>query len=65
VKDGITHVCANAGEFIRLVLEWHKDNNRNYLFWRRSKNPYHILIAEIMLSENNSSTSAKHNRRFS
>jgi A/G-specific adenine glycosylase len=51
VKDGIVDECANADEFVRLVLEWHKDNNRNYLFWRKSKNPYHILIAEIMLQK--------------
>jgi A/G-specific adenine glycosylase len=31
-----------------LLLEWYEKNGRNYP-WRRSRNPYEVLIAEIML----------------
>ncbi|NIO19883.1 MAG: DNA glycosylase [Candidatus Aenigmarchaeota archaeon] len=31
-----------------LLLEWYRENGRSYV-WRRKKNPYEILIAEIML----------------
>lgn len=37
--------------FIEALLEWHKSNNRNYLFWRKTKNSYHVLVAEVMLQK--------------
>ena len=37
--------------FIERILDWRKDNNRDYLFWRKTKNPYHILVSEMMLQK--------------
>lgn len=37
--------------FLGRILEWHKENNRNYLFWRKTRNPYYILVAEMMLQK--------------
>jgi len=34
--------------FPELLLEWYRENGRNYV-WRRKKDPYEILMAEIML----------------
>ena len=33
------------------ILKWHKNHNRNFFFWRNTRNPYHILVAEIMLQK--------------
>lgn len=33
----------------RKLLEWFKKNNRNHYPWRKTNNPYHLLVAEIML----------------
>jgi A/G-specific adenine glycosylase len=44
------HRC-EINAFRELILEWHKTKNRNYFFWRRTRNPYHILIAETMLQK--------------
>jgi len=35
-------------EFAKRLLEWHAKNKRDFS-WRRTKDPFHILIAEIML----------------
>jgi len=35
-------------EFRRILLRWHPSNYRDYP-WRQTDNPYHILIAELML----------------
>ena len=37
--------------FVNNLLLWHKESNRNHLFWRITKNPFHILISEIMLQK--------------
>lgn len=37
--------------FVKQILEWHKNNNRNYLFWRKTRNAYYILVAEMMLQK--------------
>lgn len=37
-----------VGEWPDLVVEWFQDNGRRFL-WRSTQNPYHILVAEIML----------------
>jgi len=33
------------------IIDWYKVNGRNHLPWRRTKNPYKILIAELMLQK--------------
>ena len=34
--------------FVERILAWHKTNSRDYP-WRRTRDPYHILISELML----------------
>lgn len=36
--------------FLKKLFQWHKKNYRNFS-WRQSRNPYHILLAEIMLQK--------------
>jgi len=35
-------------QFAQHLIEWYKNHGRNFL-WRNTKNPYHILIAEMLL----------------
>lgn len=37
--------------FVEELLKWFKKNNRNFLPWRQTKNPYSILVAEMMLQK--------------
>jgi A/G-specific adenine glycosylase len=37
-------------EFVKNLLAWHAENKRTFS-WRQTKNPFHILIAEIMLQK--------------
>ncbi|MFC1487919.1 hypothetical protein ACFLRN_09580, partial [Thermoproteota archaeon] len=32
-------------------MKWYENNKRDYLFWRNTKNPYHILVSEMMLQK--------------
>lgn len=36
--------------FQKTILKWYKDNKRN-LPWRNTKNPYRIMVSEIMLQQ--------------
>jgi A/G-specific adenine glycosylase len=36
--------------FRRRLLEWYRKNGRD-LPWRRTRNPYHILVSEVMLQQ--------------
>lgn len=38
-------------KFVKQILEWHKHNNRNHLFWRKTNNPFFILVSEMMLQK--------------
>lgn len=38
------------GKFHRLLLRWYRSNKRP-LPWRKTRNPYHILVSEIMLQQ--------------
>lgn len=40
-------------EFINILLDWFKENKRNYE-WRKTKDPYEIAIAEILLQRTRS-----------
>lgn len=42
---------ARIDSFVKRILEWYKNNNRDYLFWRRTNNPYYVLVAEMMLQK--------------
>ena len=37
-------------KFRRRLLEWYRKNGRD-LPWRRTRNPYHILVSEVMLQQ--------------
>ena len=45
------------------MLIWHNSNKRNFP-WRKTKNPYHILIAEILLQQTNATKVAKEYSSF-
>lgn len=40
----------NKHPFQRKILSWYEKNKRN-LPWRRTTNPYHVLVSEIMLQQ--------------
>lgn len=37
--------------FVNELLRWYEQNKRDYLFWRNTKNPYYILVSEMMLQK--------------
>ncbi len=37
--------------FKKLVLDFYRRNGRHSLPWRKTKNPYHILVSELMLQQ--------------
>jgi len=45
------------------ILEWHKSNKRSFP-WRKTKNPYHILVAEILLQQTDAAKVAKEYSSF-
>jgi A/G-specific adenine glycosylase len=48
---GATHdVPAARRRFRRRLLGWYRRNGRD-LPWRRTRNPYHILVSEVMLQQ--------------
>ena len=40
----------NKQRFRRRLLEWYRRNGRD-LPWRRTSDPYHILVSEVMLQQ--------------
>lgn len=38
-------------KFQKTILNWYKTHNRDYLPWRQTRNPYHILVSEVMLQQ--------------
>lgn len=38
-------------ELIAALVDWYKHNGRKHLPWRMTRNPYRILIAELMLQK--------------
>ena len=49
--------------FRQKLLAWYDENNRD-LPWRRSKNPYHIWVSEIMLQQTRVDTVIPYYERF-
>ncbi len=37
--------------FQRKILQWYAKHQRSHLPWRKTTNPYHILVSEIMLQQ--------------
>jgi A/G-specific adenine glycosylase len=50
-------------DFVRIVLQWHKTNRREF-DWRKTTNPYKILVAEILLHRTDSQKVEKVYQRF-
>src|SRR5579862_4139692 len=53
----------NTSEFQRQLLSWFDANARD-LPWRRSRNPYHIWVSEIMLQQTRVAAVLEHYARF-
>ena len=49
--------------FRKKLLAWYDENKRD-LPWRRSKNPYHIWVSEIMLQQTRVDTVIPYYERF-
>lgn len=45
------------------ILDWYKNNCRDFP-WRKTKNPYHILVSEFMLQQTKASKVLKHYSSF-
>ena len=41
----------NGKLFRRIVLSWYRRHGQRDLPWRRARDPYHILVAEVMLQQ--------------
>lgn len=41
----------SAGELQRLILGWYRRNGRHELPWRKTLDPYKILVSEVMLQQ--------------
>lgn len=41
----------NVNTFQRVIFDWYRCNGRNNLPWRKARNPYRILISEVMLQQ--------------
>jgi A/G-specific adenine glycosylase len=42
---------SNSKRVVAALIDWYKRNGRKNLPWRRTRNPYRILIAELMLQK--------------
>jgi len=40
----------NKEAFVEKILDWHKRNERDFV-WRKTRDPYKVLVAEIMLQK--------------
>ena len=49
-KTFIIPVATARQRFRRRLLEWYRRNGRD-LPWRKTSNPYHILVSEVMLQQ--------------
>lgn len=51
VKASAPASQAKIDAFVERMLKWYEHNKRDYLFWRNTKNAYHILVSEMMLQK--------------
>ena len=49
IKESQLKILQNFSQFL---IEWFEENGRD-LPWRRTRDPYHILVSEIMLQQTN------------
>lgn len=53
-----------AAEFSRKLIAWQRRHGRHDLPWQRSRDPYRVWLAEIMLQQTQVATVAPYYRRF-
>ena len=53
----------HAAEFRRLLLRWFRRHGRD-LPWRRTRDPYHVLVSEFMLQQTQVSRVEGYYQRF-
>jgi len=59
LRENLRIVNRQKSRYFRVkILEWHKSNKRSFP-WRKTKNPYHILVAEILLQQTDAPKVAK------
>ena len=49
----------SAEDFAERLLSWYEQNKRDYLPWRKTKDPYKVLVAEMMLQKTTSNQVAR------
>jgi A/G-specific adenine glycosylase len=49
LKNGLTQKTIR--NFQKIIYRYYRGNSRDMLPWRNTKNPYHILVSEIMLQQ--------------
>src|SRR5215212_7532649 len=54
---------ANAPDFRRRLLRWFRQHGRD-LPWRRTRNPYHVIVSEFMLQQTQVSRVESYYGRF-
>ncbi|HWK09344.1 MAG TPA: hypothetical protein VNR64_04800, partial [Vicinamibacterales bacterium] len=50
IRGARHEVPAARQRFRRRLLDWYRRNGRD-LPWRRTRDPYHILVSEVMLQQ--------------
>ena len=63
VSTEATGSVSHAREFRRSVLRWYSENGRDFP-WRHTRDPYHILVAELMLHRTRADQVTPVYRRF-
>jgi A/G-specific adenine glycosylase len=56
-------ILTQAPQFRRLLLRWFRQNGRD-LPWRRTRDPYHVIVSEFMLQQTQVSRVESYYRRF-
>jgi A/G-specific adenine glycosylase len=62
-KSTPAHDFARTAEFRRRLLRWFRRHGRD-LPWRRTRDPYHVLVSEFMLQQTQVSRVEPYYRRF-
>ena len=64
LRENLRIVNPQKSQYFRAkILGWHKNNKRSFP-WRKTKNPYHILVAEILLQQTDAAKVAKEYSSF-
>jgi len=64
LRENLRIVNPQKSRYFRAkILGWHKNNKRSFP-WRKTKNPYYILIAEILLQQTDAAKVAKEYSSF-